>query len=390
MGKKWISELDYLRGIAFLAVVAQQCIGMYVHNSHTTLNQQVGLGVAFNLVRFAVPVFIFISGIAMIYTYFPSTHYRPYIKKRGVDIMLPYFLWTVIYINYYSLISTGYPSSNIKDYLFKLITGTGGYHLWFMMLIVQFYLVFPLFLGLFRWLVRQTRLVWYITGFTIFYIAFIWVPYTYIPAHAAEISPHWLNLTLVKFKDRNFVYWIYYFLLGGVAALYIDSWRAWIKKVWKWAWLVWVPVLVWVSIANWNPAGTKGIVLGISSLLKPSMAIFTIANIILLYYAALKLADSQSWLARLLNAYGKYSVGAYFVHVLMIYLAQKVLRLFWPSYGEYPVIIVFVIFVFCAITSLAFSIAMSRMPGGSYLVGKVKANTPNPILAESLESSVSS
>ena len=52
--KPWVSELDFLRAVSFLAVVMQHAIGAYANRSGTDVLEVLALGVLFVLTKFAV------------------------------------------------------------------------------------------------------------------------------------------------------------------------------------------------------------------------------------------------------------------------------------------------------------------------------------------------
>lgn len=62
-------------------------------------------------------------------------------KKRINKLLIPYLIWSVIYI----AIDFKAEGSSFSQIIFKLLTGDGYYHLWFFFLIFQLYFLFPFF-----------------------------------------------------------------------------------------------------------------------------------------------------------------------------------------------------------------------------------------------------
>lgn len=119
------------------------------------------LGTVFNLVKFSVPAFIFISGLVMVYNYSHKINPLNFYRKRWKEICIPYLLWSLIYFTYYHWNSSGGVYTG-RDLLYNLLTGSASYHLWFVILIMQWYLVFPLLVPFFRWMgERKTRIPLY-------------------------------------------------------------------------------------------------------------------------------------------------------------------------------------------------------------------------------------
>ena len=87
MKKDKIIELDYLRVAAYIAVVIQHVLGYY--NKFAIANNGDGaiMGILFGTVKFAVPLFVFLSGMVLFYTYYEHLDYTKFIKK-----MIPIFI----------------------------------------------------------------------------------------------------------------------------------------------------------------------------------------------------------------------------------------------------------------------------------------------------------
>jgi peptidoglycan/LPS O-acetylase OafA/YrhL len=139
----WIRELEYLRGFAALAVIA-------VHISmHFTRIPAVNLPGLLNLfvyitAHFAVPVFIFISGWVLAVRYSGAYSVPAYYQRRARTILPPYLFFTALYllipvegaIRVASLPEPGAVAG-------ALLMGTAAYHLWFFVVIIQLYLLYP-------------------------------------------------------------------------------------------------------------------------------------------------------------------------------------------------------------------------------------------------------
>lgn len=127
----------------------------------------------------------------MVYNYYGKLNYPTFIRKRSIDILVPYFLWTIIYYVYM------FPGESIHFQWFKevglqILTPTLGYHFWFILMIFQFYLLFPLFLKGLTWAKErrdqnETRTLNPLLVFTgLGYMFLMWVSYKYLPYHASS------------------------------------------------------------------------------------------------------------------------------------------------------------------------------------------------------------
>ena len=141
-------EFDVLRGIAIFGVILIHIIGASFHfwnkGSATwfiflTLDQ---------LFRFSVPLFVFISGYTLYSKYKEHFKYWEFYSKRAFRVLPWYFVWSLIiylYINF--TVKPGF----VNYPTWKLILlGKVDYHLYFVSMIFQLYLLFPVFLWLYK------------------------------------------------------------------------------------------------------------------------------------------------------------------------------------------------------------------------------------------------
>ena len=95
---------------------------------------------------FCVPTFIFLSGFKL----FKSYEKRPlavktFLKRRLKKIVFPYFAAVLVYIFYFGV--KGWLSESIFSYL---ILGTISAHFYYIVVLIQLYLLFPLIFRLFK------------------------------------------------------------------------------------------------------------------------------------------------------------------------------------------------------------------------------------------------
>jgi surface polysaccharide O-acyltransferase-like enzyme len=92
-----MAEPDILRTLALFGVIAQHILGAYARRDGIGLRSMAGISVCFELVRFAVPLFVFLFG--MMLTHAGDRPIRParYLGKRAWQILWPYLLWSLLY-----------------------------------------------------------------------------------------------------------------------------------------------------------------------------------------------------------------------------------------------------------------------------------------------------
>lgn len=188
---KRIVEMDILRGMAILGVL----IG---HVAAETLYVEITLlGVFFNqAIRFAVPVFVFLSGMGLTLSKRPYPGYIRFIWERMRKLLLLYCLWTALYLLSFRF---KWQAFSFLVFFKALLFGDATYHLYFVPLIIQFYLLYPL-------LRRYFRSFYGTSGVLVALLITL----------ALQISHAYLDLPgLLLLKDqRIFLNWFFYFVLG--------------------------------------------------------------------------------------------------------------------------------------------------------------------------------
>ena len=145
-----IYEWDVLRTMAFAGVVLQHLLGAMARRLELGPTGRWFCAAAFEPVRFAVPMFVFLFGCALFYVHPDGVDYKSYLKKRMMQLAVPYGLWSLVYLLYAEKPLT--PGGVLGD----LLCGRAGYHLWYVVMILQFVLVTPVFYAA-RWVLRGWR-----------------------------------------------------------------------------------------------------------------------------------------------------------------------------------------------------------------------------------------
>jgi peptidoglycan/LPS O-acetylase OafA/YrhL len=148
-----IGEIDYLRAISALAVITIHVAAKFVEIP-TFSHLQLSIGYIDNLVGFAVPGFIFISGLVLYQNYSVlRTDVLTFYRKRFAKILPIYLLFSVFYIGYAEfnhIVALKPLHISLSEFVVKLLTGGAHSHLWYFGILFQFYLLYPLFLKLYE------------------------------------------------------------------------------------------------------------------------------------------------------------------------------------------------------------------------------------------------
>ena len=140
----WFFEVEYLRGLAALTVIAVHVSMNYTRIPGVNLLALVNV-VVYVVAHFAVPVFIFISGWVLGARHSGEYSLRDFYRHRARTILLPYLFFTALYLVIVVEGTFGFAGVPAPGRVAEaLLLGTAAYHLWFFVLIIQLYLFFPL------------------------------------------------------------------------------------------------------------------------------------------------------------------------------------------------------------------------------------------------------
>lgn len=219
-----IYELDPLRACTAFSVVAVHAFTftIYLNNSEIGIQIQNALVVALHFTR---EVFIFVTAFALVYVYngrsFPL---RQFWKKRSIGVLLPYVIWSVIYAVVNSPAES--PGSFLHTAVVDILTGNSSYQMYYILLTLQFYMIFPLFLLFLR---RYARHAWLmLTVSFIFQVVLFYVDDHTLQQSSFATSHFWQVLSV--YQNRFILVYPFYFVLGGIVALYFHQVRMFLLR----------------------------------------------------------------------------------------------------------------------------------------------------------------
>lgn len=374
MRKSKIEEIEYLRAFAFLAVVLQHAIAHYAYLPETELADGVSLVILLIASKFAVPLFIFITGLVLFYNYDGPFSYGSFLKKRFYDIAVPYLLWSVVYGLPQVLHQGGGPAAVI-DMLRLFLTGKSSYHLWYIVMILQFYLLFPLYRSAIGWLkpwVRTPKRI----GLALLAAAAVYMYLMKLVGPIYVMAEQWripiITPMFTEYEDRNALFFFFYFVLGAVAGLTLPYWREWLLRYDRAIHIAFYAMSAYLGyrcVASFETSPAFAIHYDDLSLLRPVMAGFLILSILVLYRFGMRMAaaEGSSPAHKLLTAVGRYSYGAYLAHALALTFAT--LAADWMLPGVNVTLRTALAFVLCAFASVLASFLLSKLPFGKAVTG---------------------
>ncbi len=211
MAGRRLDQVDAMRPIKQAGVISTHSI-LYFAPAAASVSS----GAALLLLHVSREGFFFISACMLTYAHtdLRMAGLRRYYGRRCLSVVIPYLCWTVIYF-LYLLPTAHYVSLAAALKHLAAMAYTGYFQLYFLLVIMQFYLVFPLVLML----LRRTR------GHHGLVIAAAALAQVMI-----VIGMHWqiLPSLMIRYGPRDALSYLLYLIGGGVIAFHLDKVHAWV------------------------------------------------------------------------------------------------------------------------------------------------------------------
>jgi probable poly-beta-1,6-N-acetyl-D-glucosamine export protein len=361
-----IYELDPLRACTALGVVAVHVLAYtaYLNSSAIGYQMQNALVVAFHFTR---EIFLFVTAFALVYVYNDRRLAPlPFWKKRALGVVFPYVVWSIVYV----LVNTPFksPGTFFQTTIFDILTGNASYQLYYILLTIQFYLIFPLFLSFIRACARHPWITLAISA-ALQLVLFAVDYYTIQQSN----QPFWQAVTY--YQDRFLLVYQFYFVLGGLSALYFRQIRAFVLRhgnLILGAFLCTLAIL-WLHFTLQVRVYQESVSYA-SSVLQPMMVFYSVAVIFFaLWLASCWVEKSRQGERprgyRFWETLSEASFGVYLIHALILSALLKWLLPTLPTSWFEPGR-VFLIWLLTAGGALTVSILLTRLPILSRLVGR--------------------
>lgn len=204
---------NVIKGMAMLAVMVIHGLAFFpgIYTTHTMAWVFVFLD---QLARFCVPAFLFLSGIGLMKKYGnEELVWWQFVKGRITKLLPLYLYWSGFSMAVFWWIPEWRYGNQPDSIMVQLLFGQADYQLYFVPILVQLYLLFPL---LVRW---RKKLGWLVFG-----------------AMGLQLMGVWWFGTSVGTSERLeyglFVSWIFYFVFGiwlavNNSIMYYRRWLPW-------------------------------------------------------------------------------------------------------------------------------------------------------------------
>jgi peptidoglycan/LPS O-acetylase OafA/YrhL len=362
--RPYLYELDRLRVVTVCSVIAVHVLSKtaFLDQSLLALQIQNAFVTAFHFTR---ETFMFVTAFALVYVYAgkPFTLGR-FWKRRGLGVVLPYVVWSAISI--WIILPSHAPLLFLHILSWDLLTGNASYQLYYILLTIQFYLLFPCFLAYLR---HAQRHPWITLALS--FLLEVIILYAISQSPAASSLPGNTGLVLDLLQERFVLVYQFYFVLGGLAALHLEQIRAFVLRYHPWILGGFIAALVALELHYAAAIEIEQIPIGDAvAVLQPIMAFYSVAVIAFLYcqsYWWVRHAAGSERHRRIWQTLSNASFGVYLVHPLFL----TPILAFIASLHAWPGAVLITLTWFLATSaSFAFSIVLLNLPLLSHLVGR--------------------
>ena len=226
MKKAYLPSIEYIRGVSMLGVVAIHIGAQYLTNPTPNLHLIAILEIAS---RFSVPIFFFISAFGLFYKIDLAApfDYLKFLRRRFKAVLLPYLIWSALYLLhddffYGTTILDVYSAPEV------LFFGLAKYQLYFLVILIWFYLLMPLWIFLIRKMTPARLAVIFLAQ----------IGFNYFSSYSVELFQFTYSLpedsTLRMFLQWRLNYLVLHyvaiFLLGGMLAVRSEKFFKWLAE----------------------------------------------------------------------------------------------------------------------------------------------------------------
>lgn len=320
--------IDNLRGLCMLGVIA-----IHTASSITALSDSALLVyLLFEVLsRYSVPAFFFISGFGLLSAYRldKPLHYRSYLLKRLQSVGLPYIVWSLLYIAYYEHYYPGNADLSPSGLFHTLFFGLAVYHIYFLVILIWFYVMFPLWRFLLRLMHRFSLLL------SMLLLFFLQLAFNYWTSnfwsYPAQFANYPFLLDLLNYRLNYLpLHYLFVFICGALAAVHYQAFSRLLQKYFNRIALFFVLTVALLCTRFFYLLEVRRYTLeAIANTLHQLSSeglLYTLAS--LLFFSALlqKTDKAASFFLRINNLFSSHSFLIYLIHP--VFLHQLAFR--WP------------------------------------------------------------
>ncbi|HML35338.1 acyltransferase [Sporomusa sphaeroides] len=315
MNKQHIVALDYIRGLAMLGVIG-------IHTGAYSLSYPDSSPHLFALfeifTRFSVPIFFFVSafGLFISQPLAADFNYPAFMRRRFKSVLLPYLAWSILYMLHYTWISGDAGIWHLPTVYEYFFFGLASYQLYFLVILLWFYALMPLWRQL-------TRLIVKAPATSLFMLLFGQIVFNYYSSYLLKtgFDNYYLNVAVQYRMNYWIFHYLFIFILGAVCAELYPQFQAALERYRQRVTIFFTVTLGGMLLAYYYFIYFKQFSLeaAVNTVhqLSPIGVLYTVGAT--LFWFKLFSTPLSKWLSALLSRLGEYSYLIYLVHPLVMY-----------------------------------------------------------------------
>jgi peptidoglycan/LPS O-acetylase OafA/YrhL len=340
------------------------------------------VGASLQLLHVTREAFLFVSACMLTYSVrdLPGIDHSTFWRRRFALVGVPYLCWTVIY--FFLTLPTGHETLRGGTIHLLYLFGTGYYQLYYLVVLLEFYALFPLLLVLLRRTAGHHRMLLLVSG---------GLQVALVSLMHWRVTPTWMY---GFWATREVTSYQFYLIAGMVVAFHLDEVHQWLCTH--------VRQIIGFTVAGalvaelWFYLSAEHVVswLGSSSdPLQPIVIPFNIGAIACIYLVGVALVDRRRS-ARVRAATRSGSDNSYGIYLAQLLFITVMTWLGWRhlnAYIPWPIVsVISVVIVFMACIGLTEVLARTRfakpLTGRTRIPWRAEApeQTPPPPATESV------
>ncbi|HTU36585.1 MAG TPA: acyltransferase [Acidimicrobiales bacterium] len=353
--RKRLDHIDAMRPVKQVGVVSTHTLLFFA-----PLAAAVTVGASLQLLHVTREAFLFVSACMLTYSVrdLPGIDHRTFWRRRFSLVAVPYVCWSVIYFVVTIRSAPGTVGGDALHLLY--LVGTGYYQLYYLLVLLEFYALFPLCLILVRRTVGHHGLLLLASGAA---------QVALVSAMHWGLAPGWMT---GYWATREVTSYQFYLIAGMVMALHLDEFHRWLcTHVWT---IVTATVAAAVVAEAWYYLSVDHVMSWLGSSADPFQPVvipFNIGAIACIYLIGVALVDRRRSrrVRRAVHSGSDNSYGVYLAQLLFItvlsWLGWEHLNgvLPWPVVSALTVVVVFA-------ACLGLTELLARTPWAKPLTGR--------------------
>lgn len=323
MSKQKINALEYIRGISMLGVVGIHTGAYSLSNPKVNVHLFALLEI---FTRFSVPIFFFVSafGLFINQDLTGKLNYATFMLRRSRTVLLPYIVWSLLYMAHYTLISKDmsiWTGPLLYEYL---LFGLASCQLYFLVILLWFYTLMPVWRSMVCRIIENP-----LRNLSI--LLLLQIIFNYYSSYLLKVDiPNYYISKLLSFRLNYWVlHYLFIFLLGAVCAVKYAVFEQFINRYQRniktFFYITLLGMLSFYYYLLYASHYTPEQAVNTAHQLSPIGVLYTLSATLFLFMMFNQNKIPQI-LKTILSSLGKHSYLVYLIHPLIMYYLTNYLN----------------------------------------------------------------